>query len=1293
MEIQPLVEDQSVTSSCCGRFFENNFVYAVESKGNKLHFFRFVPDEDTFENVMITFDGVKRIMKLVVIELENIAVNYLLVIDNDLMWYLVKIENREGISILHEGSLSLASYISDKVDAREFEKKIEEATRTVFPISCSRKKQNYSEVILSIYNQYVYYFKFEASNAFPTLVENKIFEIRPQSSFSSKALFKIVDLSFLKSYLSEETIEIVGLLQEFVGEHDDSNYSLPAVPHTFLGTFVLELTCSLGKTASSRVFSAEAFLKAANGPFSVYNIHPTTTCLFSDNYGVLIMSSYGFSYYCRNGLLTDCQVDMANVNSLVCPCHVVLLEEQRKKCGACTFELSKTLCCLYSDGSVVVLFLTLEHSIAADVKKAKITNKKAVIPKQQVGELLAFHCGQNNYKIFISSPYENTQTKWIELSILKHNDITAHVRNYYDSIGSNIDEEQLPCLGTITHSHFHNFKGSRDSRLACTSFSGSHNQYCQYVRGAARFSVCQMGSRLIPFMPITQGSIIEGSPEIIVLPLKDHSILCFSYDNCTTFFSTKDMSPISFNAMNGAKKLLALKEFKRNPVSLFFVAIWEDEIALCEIQFNTQNVHVLFKRHNDGEKYLFAEIEPNGRIFVSRRNEITTFEIKSKPLSVVEVSTNSLENQISTISSFNHEGKTYLIVAFWIVNSVYIIDVDSWSIIMEKKYHETIRSCLAISNSIMSCIVLGFSDGSCIVDPIFLSQLEEHRFKVGESSVKLRRVTTENSEDVIYCMSNRDLMIVQDREQIAIDGRRVLKTVFFTECNQKRYAGRSIDISNVVTSQFGNCVALLMEQPEGGAIQFCEVSADKKLRWRSMNLEKQMQESNSIIEPLKSIYLERSSKYVVVGLERSLVDESLNALLFQCVLDDDTESQFYQDKVIEIGKYMPEKWVVSEKDISTTSHSILDVCATRIDGEEYILLVCLTTFSHSCTVEEDTGAVALSVAWICLLSSNMTKLKSTIIGEHPVPFHDESTFAKIHSLDDDGRFCLLYNNMIHLVKLEKNGEKMKFKFVDRYELLDYAKESSLTYPVYSKYFNRASPIFRSLHFVMNTVDIVMDGSDVYLTLCSLNSGIRLLRFGTDCRKMEELLLMDRTNTNMLPLSCVFIPSRTHNQQHKIVISDYVDGDLKVLSLTQQERRGQRKLASEYKIKEEDKTICSHWNQFENNHLYYYIDLLNKEVKGIHLDLEKTRLHPSNASVDNHRLVEAEKGTQYELLVQSCCKSFSGSVKNIVRGQFDQHLNLSLHDGDSKSTLQQDHFLYVTTEGEIGRLYTQSTPME
>nr|CAG4710701.1 unnamed protein product [Naegleria fowleri] len=1202
MEIQPLVEDQSVTSASCGRFFENHpdTTYVVESKGNKLHFFRYIPEEDTFDNVMIPFDGIKRIMKLVVIELEKISFNFLLVIDNDLMWYLVKVENQEGISILHEGNLSLASYISDKVDAREVEKKIEEAT------SC----------------------------------------------------------------LSEEMVEIVALLQEFVGEHDDSNYSLPAVPHTFLGTFVLELTCSLGKTASSRVFSAEAFLKASNGPFSVFNIHPTSTCLFSDNFGVLCMSSYGFSYYSRNGLLIDCPIDMANVNSLVCPCHVTMLDERKRKCGSCNYETSRTLCCLYSDGSVFVVFLTLKHALAAEVKTAEITYKRALIPKLQVGELLAFHYDQNLYKIFISSPYENTQTKWLELSILNQNNITIQVRNYYESVGSNIDEEQLPCLGTITHSLFQTFNGSRDSRLACTSFSGSHNQYSQYVRGAARFSVCQMGSRLIPFMPLTEGSIIEGSPEILVLPLKEYSILCFSYDNCTTFFSTKDMASISFSAMNGSKKLLALREFKRNPVSLFFVAVWEDEIALYDIQFNTQHVNVLFKRRNDGEKYLFADIEPHGRIFVARRTEITMLEIKTKPLSVIEISANALENQISTMSCFIHDGKTYLIIAFWIVNSVYIVEVDSWTIIMEKTYHDNIRSC--------------------VVDPIFKSQLEEHHFKVGESSVKLRKITSPNSEDIVYCMSNRDMMLIQDRKNITIDKRRVLKTIFVSESEKKRFAGRSIDITNVVTSQFGNCAALLMEQPEGGAIQFCEISADKKLRWRSMNLENPSQESNSIIEPLKSIYLDRSSSFVVTGSERSFVDETLNALLFKCVLDDDTENQFYQEKCVEIGKFMPEKWVVSDKNMST-SHSILDICSVYFEGEEYILLICLTTFTHSRSVEEDSGAVALSVAWLCVMSSHLTRLKATIIGEHPVPFHDESIFARITPLDDNGQFCFLYNNMIHVAKLEKKGEKMKFKFVDRYELLDYSKESNLTYPVYSKYFNRASPIFRSMHFVVNSMDVVTDGSDMYFTLCSLNSGIRLLRLGKDGRKLEELLLIDRTNTNMLPLSCAFIPSR-NNQAHTMIIADYVDSDLKVLSLSPQERKSQRKLANEYKLKEEDKQICSHWNQFENNNLYYYIDILNKEVKGIHMDLSKTHVHSSHASVETHQLVEAEKGTQYEMLVQTCCKLFSGSVKNIVRGQFEE-ANLSFTTSNSCNNTR-NHFLYVTTEGEIGILYTHTnTTME
>ena len=128
---------------------------------------------------------------------------------------------------------------------------------------------------MSIFNQYVHYWRFVPEKNLPKISENKLFEIRPQTSYTTKSLFKVMDMDFLKSGISEDMVEIVLLLQEFVGEYDDSNYSLPAVPHTFLSTFVLEVSSSFGKIESSRVFTAEAFIKALPGPFSVFNIHPT----------------------------------------------------------------------------------------------------------------------------------------------------------------------------------------------------------------------------------------------------------------------------------------------------------------------------------------------------------------------------------------------------------------------------------------------------------------------------------------------------------------------------------------------------------------------------------------------------------------------------------------------------------------------------------------------------------------------------------------------------------------------------------------------------------------------------------------------------------------------------------------------------------------------------------------------------------------------------------------------------------------------------------------------------------
>ena len=75
----------------------------------------------------------KKIIKIIDIEFnESTIVDHLLVIDNELMWYFVKIENLGKLVVLEEGSLSLASFVSDKVGARDVDKKMEEVTVSVF---------------------------------------------------------------------------------------------------------------------------------------------------------------------------------------------------------------------------------------------------------------------------------------------------------------------------------------------------------------------------------------------------------------------------------------------------------------------------------------------------------------------------------------------------------------------------------------------------------------------------------------------------------------------------------------------------------------------------------------------------------------------------------------------------------------------------------------------------------------------------------------------------------------------------------------------------------------------------------------------------------------------------------------------------------------------------------------------------------------------------------------------------------------------------------------------------------
>jgi len=141
--------------------------------------------------------------------------------------------------------------------------------------------KGYTEVIISIFNQYLHYFKFTPNG--PRLdTTNKLYEIRFQTQFSPKSIFKIMDLEFLKGSLGPDMVEVAMLSQEFVGECENTNYSLPAIPQTCMITLCLDLTMEAGGK-TSRVFSAEAFLKANVGPFSITNLHPTTNCMIGDN--------------------------------------------------------------------------------------------------------------------------------------------------------------------------------------------------------------------------------------------------------------------------------------------------------------------------------------------------------------------------------------------------------------------------------------------------------------------------------------------------------------------------------------------------------------------------------------------------------------------------------------------------------------------------------------------------------------------------------------------------------------------------------------------------------------------------------------------------------------------------------------------------------------------------------------------------------------------------------------------------------------------------------------------------
>jgi len=142
------------------------------------------------------------------------------------------------------------------------------------------------------------------------------------------------------------------------------------------------------------------------------------------------------------------------------------------------------------------------------------------------------------------------------------------------------------------------------------------------------------------------------------------------------------MASVSMDEI-GTKKVLAVREFKRNPVCCFFIAVMEDGIGLYEIQFSNYAIRKLSYLPNEGEKFMFSDIDPSGNIYACRKSEVVIYEVVQRPLSITEISKYTLEYQISSFSIFTHLNKVYALVGFWIVNSVHVIATSSWSIVNE----------------------------------------------------------------------------------------------------------------------------------------------------------------------------------------------------------------------------------------------------------------------------------------------------------------------------------------------------------------------------------------------------------------------------------------------------------------------------------------------------------------------------------------------------------------------------------------------------------------------------------
>ncbi|KAL9642739.1 hypothetical protein ABK040_009816 [Willaertia magna] len=1287
LQVLSLVPDQAINASCKGRFFGGSEEYVALAKSKSIQFFWFNASEEVFETKEIKLENIikGKIENLITISFNYCERDLLFVIDGELYWFLVQINsNIEKLDVIDQGSLNINQYASAHTNASNIEKRNEELTRTVFPVYSLRKRKDLCEVILTIFDQYVHYIKFNLHYNNVNILENHLFDIKPNSIFTMKSrIYKVMDIDFLKNDDTDNIIEIAVLFQQFYNEFENNNYSLPSIPLTVLSTMVLNLreaekNRNETKNETSKVFSVGTFAKSKPGPFSLNNLHPTTCCLFHDGYGMLCINTSGFLYYNNEGLMTESSIENRLTNSLVSPCHCELLfvnKQTLRVSSRIKQIIDFNLLILFSDGSLYNCSIRRQKYFDSKKVEVRIDAKRIVTDLIKIGNIYTILTSKEEgfeiYNLYIISPYENPQHQWVQISVSVSSEgmrriTSTQLKNYYAGVGSTIDEEQLPCLGTILHC-FHQTPLNRDPRLICCSYSGSHNQYCQYVRGVPRISICQLGSRLIPFLPVSDEAMVEGMPTMKI------SIIFFCYDNCTTLFSTAEMEPLSLKEIHPNKRTLSIKEYRRNLISCFFVYINEDEICLIEYEFKTTKTFCLCKLVNK-ETLNFAEVDEKGRVVVATKEEILIYEIIQKPPSFYKVASEQFSNQISCLSTCIFNGNYLLLVGLWIENKIKVINTSSMETITEIQLHNNIRSVIGYVNMNDLYVIAGLSDGNCVIN----TDSNQSVVKVGDTPVSLSRVTSSENQEVIYCCSDRDVVMFFEGKDLKVS--RVFKTVFFEQ--EKFKCGKVVSISSVITSQFGSCVIYLMEQhPDKCAIQFCELSCEYKLRWRSLEL-KIDEEKSSIVEPAKSIYHNQSKSYIVMSRKKSLINSSFDSLIFKCELDNDTEDDFYQSKVVSL-KNSDKNMFDFDKDEQHANFTSTDIMSLQLlNGKELIVVSCIKSMSLAKGINNEAPLNTISVNLLYFFSGDLTNLKSFLIGERLENFHSEVGVlinGDIRPIENQpGYMLMIYNNLIHIIRVDIVEEKIKPAFISRFELFDFSFENT-TPLLYKQHFTNTCPSFRSMHYSINSFECFIKDSLVYIVIGGIKGEIKILRLSklNESPEMEELFIQNKSNTSLFPLSSQLVPTSSENS-YLMLLADFVDGDTKLCQINPVFNNYKRNILEEFKIKDEDKFISSNSNSLETNSLFYFTDFLNRESKESHLTPSKLHLNPFRSVTSNHSVINAEKNQHYELYIIDTFKPIGNSIRQIVFGNLGIEIN-------SKHNKELSNFIFASTDGEIGNI--------